>query len=331
MAKAKKTSSKRSRSAKKMIPAVRYLRYELTNSANVNVETSHYIDLAKDLSALNRRLMRQGRMYHVKRITIVSKNTPVVGDVTNPETGATVNQGGRVSFSTIPESWTAQGAWKRGFDTWNMMNDESLRATAGDLRSTWSDFKVYMSDEMRTGTVLAPLDNGGNAVNAGEWAYTILTSPDGTTSADNFYLHMLGDHNGGAGARISAGLIKSFGESRSTVQEDDPNSPGTAADDPLVNVFDYGTTIDEVIDRVTTDGDLPPYSIDNYAGDDANMPKPLVVQDTVLVDGKATVGGFNAMCGLVEIETTSPVQNDIYSVLVELAPGNYRGIKADVI
>jgi hypothetical protein len=212
-----------------------------------------------------------------------------------------------------------------------MMNDEALRATAGDLRSTWSDFKVYMSDDMRTGTVLAPKDNGGNAVDAGEWAYTILTTPDGTTSADNFYLHMLGDHNGGAGARISAGLIKSFGESRSTVQEDDPNSPGTAADDPLVNVFDYGTTIDEVIDRVTADGDLPPYSIDNYAGDDANMPKPLVVQDTTLIDGKATVGGFTALCGLIEIESKSPVASDVYSVLVELAPGDYRGIKADVI
>ena len=305
------------KSSKKMTPAVRYLRYELTNSATPGNETSHYIDLAKDISAVNRRLYRQGRAYHVKRVTIVSKNTP--------------NGENRVSLSTVPHSWTATGAWKRGFATWNMMNDESLRATAGDLRSTWSDFKVYLSDDMRTGTTLAPLDNGGNTVNAGEWAYTILTSPDGTTSADNFYLHMLGDHNGGAGARISAGLIKSFGESRSTVQEDDPNSPGTAADDPLVNVFDYGTTIDEVIDRVTTDGDLPPYSIDNYAGDDANMPKPLVVQDTTIVDGKATIGGFTAMCGLLEIESVSPIGEDVYSILVELAPGNYRGIKADVI
>ena len=331
MANAKKSTSKRSRSAKKMIPAVRYLRYELTNSGTVNTETSHYIDLAKDLSAVNRRLMRQGRRYHVKRITIVSKNTPVVGAVTDPSTGATVNQGGRVSFSTIPESWTSQGAWKRGFETWNRMNADALQQTAGDLHSTWADFKIYLSNEMRTGNVLAPLDNGGNAVAVGEWQYTQLTTPDGTTGADNFYLHMLGDHSGGAGSRGSVGLIKSFGESRSTVNDFSPNVPGDAADDPLVNVFDYGTSIDEVIDRVTTDNDTPPYETDNYPGDDANMPKPLVVQDTILVDGKSTVGGFEAMCGLVEIEASSPVQNDIYSVLVELAPGKYRGIKADVI
>jgi hypothetical protein len=37
------------------------------------------------------------------------------------------------------------------------------------------------------------------------------------------------------------------------------------------------------------------------------------------------------MRGLIEIESTSPIANDVYSVLVELAPGKYRGIKADVI
>ena len=61
------------------------------------------------------------------------------------------------------------------------------------------------------------------------------------------------------------------------------------------------------------------------------MPKPLVVQDTTLMDGRSTVGGFNAICGLIEIETKSPLQNDVYSVLVELAPGKYRGIHAESI
>ena len=61
------------------------------------------------------------------------------------------------------------------------------------------------------------------------------------------------------------------------------------------------------------------------------MAKPLVVQDTVLVDGRAVVGGFNAVCGLLEIESQSAVINDVISILVELAPGNYRGIGAEVI
>jgi len=70
----------------------------------------------------------------------------------------------------------------------------------------------------------------------------------------------------------------------------------------------------------------------SYPGDDSNGPKPSVVQQTTLgADGRSTVGGFNAICGLLEFETTSPIPNDVYSVLVELAPGSYRGIAAEVI
>lgn len=306
---------------KKMQPAVRYLRYELTNSGTPGTETSHYIDLARDVSAINRRLYRQGRMYHVKRVTIISSNTP------NSAPGAE----NRVSFGTIPESWVAQQAWHRGFKTWTKMQKEALAQAAGDVRATWNDFKVSMSTDFASATKLTPKDNGGNDVDYGEWIYSRLVSPDGTTGDDIFNLHMLGDHVGSVGAWGSVGLIKSYGESRATVNAGDPNVPGDVSDDPLVNVFDYGTTVDEVLDDMEAHNDLPPYEITNYPGDDANMPKPLVVQDTTLVDGKATVGGFKAMCGLVEIEAKSSIASDVFSVLVELAPGSYRGIAAEVI
>jgi len=317
---AKKTSSKamRSRSsAKKMTPAARYLRYELTNSANAGTETSHYIDLARDISAVNRRLYRQGRTYHVKRITIVSSNTP--------------NGENRVTVGTIPQTWVSQKAWQRGFHTWTTMQAEAQAQAAGDVRATWNDFKVSLSTDFASATKLIPIDNGNNQVDFGEWIYSRLVSPDGTTGEDTFNLHMLGDHTGSVGAWGSVGLIKSFGESRATVNAGDPNVPGDVSDDPLVNVFDYGTTIDEVLNDMEAHNDLPPYEYSNYPGDDGNMPKPLVVHDTTLVDGKSTIGGFSAMCGLIELESKSPIGSDVYSVLVELAPGNYRGIKADVI
>lgn len=326
MAKAKKSSSKRSRSAKKMEPAARYLRYELTNSGSPNTETSHYIDLARDLSRVNRRLYRQGRDYHVKKITIVSSNTPNVG-YTDP---TTLISGARVSVSTIPSTWVSHMSWKRAFDQWNRMNKEASANLAGDITATWSDFKVYMSLGQRSGTMLEPLDNGGNVYDAGMWIYSQMVTPDGTTSADTFDLHMLGPHSGSVGSWNSVGLIRSYGESRATVQQG-PNVPTTASDDPLVNVFDYGTTVDEVIDNLEAKNDFPPYDLDEYPGDDTNGPKPAVVQDTTLRDGSATMAGFNAICGLLELETKSSIANDVFSILVELAPGNYRGIKADVI
>jgi hypothetical protein len=103
-------------------------------------------------------------------------------------------------------------------------------------------------------------------------------------------------------------------------------------DDPLLNLFDDGTQVDEIADNLLSLGEDAPYALGTYPGETGNMPQPLVVQDTTLgTDGKATVGGFNAICGLVEIECRSPLANDVYSVLVELAPGKYRGVKAEVI
>jgi hypothetical protein len=94
-------------------------------------------------------------------------------------------------------------------------------------------------------------------------------------------------------------------------------------------VFDYGTTVDEVVDDLEGDNDLPPYDITNYPGDENNMPKPIIAHDTVLVDGRATMGSFTAMCGLLEFEISSSVPSDVFSVLVEIAPGNYRGVKSE--
>jgi hypothetical protein len=308
---------------KNSTPAVRYLRYELTNSSTPNTETSHYIDLAKDLSAINRRLYRQGRAYHVKRISIVSSNT-----IPSPGQNA-----GRVTVSTAPDSWVVRNAWRRGFEMWNKMNKQSVLGDQASLKPKFHDFKIRgIGSYAPTPTYLVPLDNGGGALSVGEWTYTQLVSPDGTTGADNFSLTLLGSHIGAAGVRTSVSLVKSYAESRATVQNDDPNRSSVDIDDPLLNLFDDGTVVDEVTNQLLFFNEDTPYDTDTYPGETGNMPQPLVNQQTTLgADGRATVGGFTAMCGLLELETTSPIGDDVYSVLVELAPGSYRGISAEVI
>jgi len=314
-----KTSSKakpRSKAkAMTLIPANRYLRYHLTTSGTPGTETSHFIDLARDLGRSNRRLYRQGRDYHIKKVTIISSDTP--------------NGGNRVSLSTMGGGWVSQMAWKRGFQTWTKMNKEAQTQTAGQIAGTWADFKVYLSNTMRSGDILDPIDNGSVAYLSGDWDYSELISPENTTTGDAFYLHMLGAHSGGSGSRISVGLIKSYGESRATVQSDDPNVPSEASDDPLVNVFNYGETVQFVLDDLEGQNDSPPYDIASYPGDDLNASKPIVVQDTTIVDGRSSLGSFTARCGLIEVEVKSPLPNDVYSLLFELAPGKYRGIKAE--
>jgi len=327
-------ASKKKNKAKR-VPAVRYLRYELTNSGDAGTETSHYIDLARDLSAVNRRLMRQGRHYHVKRVTVVSSNT-IAGVYPGASPGSKSQQNaGRLTIGTIPDSWSANSGWTRGFRLWNEMNKNAKNAT-NTISGTWSDFKVDLSRDSQiaraAGNLLEPLDNGGNAVQFGEWEYSAFVGPvSGGGTPDTYSIHMLGDHVGAAGAYTSVGLIQSFGDARSTVSSPSPDAPTTLDSDPLVNLFDYGDTVNTVIQALEYQNDDPPYDHFEYAGDGDNMPKPLVVQDAIISDGRCVLGGFTAMCGLLELETTSPIDDDVYSVLVELAPGKYRGIKAEAI
>jgi hypothetical protein len=322
----------RKSNASKPTPAVRYLRYQLTNSATPGTETSHFIDLARDLSRVNRRLYRAGRDYHVKKISIVSSNT-IQGLYPGAAPGSLSQQNaGRISVSTAPDSWVARGAWNRAYKSWVQMNKTASGQLAGNIAGTWADFKIFLSADMAGATLPSPLDNGGNAVGAAlNWDVSTFVTPDGTTTDDEFYGTLLGDHVGAAGARTSIGLIRSYAESRATVQLTDPNVPSTASTDPLVNLFDYGTTIDDVIDNLEDENDAPPYQVVTYAGGSTNMPKPIVIQDTTIVDGRASMAGFSALMGHLEFEIKSPLASDVYSVLIELAPGNYRGIKAGVI
>jgi len=261
--------------------------------------------------------MRSGRVYHVKKVTIVSKNTP--------------NGANRISASVIGPSWVARQAWKRGFETWKKMNSEAMHANLPNVLGTWSDFKVKMDLGQDTHTLLVPKDNGGNNYAVGEWTYSKYVTPDATTGAIVAGAWMLGAHQGSGATLQNIGLIKSYAESRATVQDGSPLVPSGLSDDPLVNVFDYGTTVDEVLHNVEGDNDQAPYNIYTYPGESGNGPKPLVVQDATIIDGRAVMGGFEAMLGLIEFEITSPIASDVYSVLVEVAPGPYRGVKADVI
>lgn len=302
--------------------AVRHLRYEVTNSGTPGTETSHYIDLFRDLSAINRQLIRQGQIAHVSRITVVSRNT-----------GSSPGQdAGFVSASVIPDSWVTRNAWKYAFGLWTKMQNKAIEASPNNRKPRWNDFKIRaLGAYASSPTFLTPLDNGGNSLLLGEWVYSRFVSPDGTTGADEYTIHMLGQHIGAPGAFSSVGLVESYKNNRATVATDSPFLVN-ASDDPLANLFDAGTTHDEVLEDMNTEGDAPPYDLDDYAGSTNNMPQPLVVaHNTLGTDGRCVLNGFAAMCGLIELEVTSPIASDVYSVLVELKAGSHKGLHCEAI
>ena len=341
--KSKKNDPSYKKKKKTHIPAERFLRVKVTHPAGED-ETSHYIDIARELSKVNRRLYRQGMVYRIANISITSRNT--------------VN--GLVSFSTAPDTWVTRNAWQRGFQMWNEMNNKVLDMPgAASRKSQWHDYKVYLDNDHRESASarrLLAVDNANNPYLNGEWTYSEYNSPDGTTSADAFTAHLLGEHDGSSGSWASVGLVKSYAESRATVRESVPMLDADGDDDPLLNLFDYGSEIDEIASNLDQDGDAPPYGYDinnlgeYYPGSSLNGPYPVVRRLAAL--GTADIGtgafadqgvaaptvmlpGFDAICGLVEIETQSQTKgglftsgDDIIDVIIELAPGNYKGVAA---
>ena len=310
--------------AKSKTPAVRQLRYEVTNSGTPNTETSHYVDIARDLAAINRRMMAQGRVYHIGKITVVSRNTI-------PSPG---QQAGFISVSAAPNSWAVRNAALFGKQLFEKMKKRATQDAGLEIADgRYADFKIRgLHSGATSPTFLVPVDNGGNALQLGTWSYTQFTSPDGTTGVDQYTCHLLGVHAGsGPGAYTSVGLVESYGNTRNTVSNDVPNSIQDS-DDPLANLFDDGTANDEIISDMTNQNDDPPYNINEYGGSAGNMPRPLVMQHGTLgQDGRVTLGGLAAVHGLIEFEVSSPIENDVYSILVELKEGSYKGIAAEAL
>jgi hypothetical protein len=329
--KATKTTGK-GRKRSSFTPANRFLRFQLTNSATPGTETSHFIDLAKALSEVNRRLYRQGKVYQVANISVTSRNTV----------------DGLISFSTAPDTWVTRAAWNRGFKMYEAMQKKVLDLPGSKSRKgRYNDFKIYLSDDHRTSTSIqaGPLDNGNNEAGTGEWVYSTYQSPDGIgNNSDEFTAHLLGGHTGSAGSRTSVGLVYSYGESRATISLENPLMDEDGSDDPLLNLFDAGTQVDEIAADLENDGDNAPYKLtissnpddvgEYYPGSVSNLPKPMVNRLAGIGQQGGTsaptimLPGFTAIAGLLEVEIQSQAPSDVFDVLIELAPGSYKGVAA---
>lgn len=308
-----------------MEPAVRTLKFELVHTTS-GVQQSHFIDLARCLSLVNRRLYSSGRDYFVKKITVTDKDND-----------------GFLQVATAPCSWPIYQGWKMAKKLYDEMREGHGGAPGSGMPSSitpakWADFKVFLSDDHRTSpTVTLPVDAAGNQVSTlnAEWNRSTFFSPDATAGSDAFETHLVGPHVGVAGALTSVGIVQAYAESRRTVQTDDSGDE-IDIDSPWVNLFDDGTTLDSIAQGMLIEGDLPPYSRDAYTGGATNMPST-VVQGLVAIVPYTTpggsspsvvMGGFNAPCGLLELQTQSNSDGNIMSVLIEVAQGTYKGVKA---
>lgn len=303
----------------------RHLKYTI---AVTTAQKTSYINLARDLSAINRQLFRQARMYKVKSITLVDDDDEKY-----------------VQFGTGPNTWAMKNAVKRGFSRWNEMNDQVLKDQPA-LKARWNDFKPYLSLQHKkaaagqTGFTLETVEDiAGNNLVYGEWSHSIFESPDGTSSADGYTVSVIGDHSGEPGDYDNVSLIKSYGDARGTVNAQEPNvSVGVASDDPLLNLLDAGTQFDEIAENIIQEGDAPPYALTGagnaYVGGASNMPHELMFGElnssAAVGDGIQRLYNIDVPLGVIRMDHATPsLSGTNFTIIVELAEGPYKGIHSE--
>ena len=287
--------------------------------------TTQFIDIARALSAVNRKMYRQGVYYYVNSVELYDSADSVV------------------NLHVIPDNWVSRAAYRRAKGIYDEMNDRA-RQTMGSLPGKYHDFRVYMSPlHVSTGSRRAYLHGVNDfsvSIANDDWDYSEFVTSDvnnAAAPADEFTGHMLGDDvQSGSGATSnveSVGIIASYAATRATVQNDNPNLQNLQMDDPLLNMFDYSPeeVQNDVINNLNTANEQPPYDIDLYVGGSANHMQHVARLASTDFAGRVVQDeGFCAPLGLICVDplNTNP-ENNTYRIVLNLAPGTYHGVYAE--
>ena len=278
-----------------------------------------FIDIAKAASIINRKFIRQGVYFYVNSVELYN------------------NEDAYVDLHVLPDNWITKNAHQRGFKLFQKMN--ALTNEAGfQMRPKYHDFKVFMSPLHQSTGSMDPSLHGinGNPVQhtADDWEYSKFVSADddgdSNQQADDFYVHMIGGHVGSTANWTSVSLIKSYSESRTTVQIDDPNDDNTVNDDPLVNVFDMSSEeqMNDLITNLQQDNDDPPYDYNFYIGESTSNMQQVARLATSAITGRvAKASGFCVPFGLICVDPQDTAT--AYRVVINLAQGTYHGTYAE--
>lgn len=268
---------------------VRRLRY--TGSA----AGTYYIDLFRDLSSHERRMIRQ-KQYAV-----------VHGGVYKDEDGSTIK------INCAPDNWVTKRAINRGFRAWKKMVSTTLKNSEGVQSGKYSDFKIALDADMSRATTnhLLAVDSRGQAIGgdttgaeSGEWNYSNLISEDQGTP--NFTLHIVGGNTGSGSSLTELGLIQSWFDSRPSPDvSGDPVLPLAAATDPIGNMFDAGDVQDARVQSLDNENDTPPYCENTHFGatnQGGGLQRMTLAQSGAGAGAVVPIHGFTAICGLLQVE-----------------------------
>jgi hypothetical protein len=251
-----------------------------------------YIDLAGMLSAQNKRLYRQGMVYHA-RISVT--NTSPAGFANNVE--------------VLHNSWRIRKAWSVAKFAWDASNeDERL---IGTKRSRWNDFKIFYEAAHNAGNTVGP-----TTASDGEWNYTVSNA---STSASQWQFHMLGPGSSGSPGRF--GILREYDDMQDQVQD----TPAGAATQVPYSALHENLSNNQA-DLIQEEGDLPPYSAADLERGTAVTEYPLTSPLSLPGGAVSTTGMIEIPCGLVKLATDAGA-----FLRIDFKAGSYKGVHAEVM
>lgn len=298
-------------------PTVLRLSFEFTGG------TTQFIDIAKALSIVNRRLYRQGCYYYVDSVELYNAEDAYV------------------DLHVVPDNWVTRSSYRRAKSIWDDMNQKALMHTP-TIAPKYHDFKVYMSDLHRTTGSADPSLYDVNSLktvySADDWNYSQFVSADddqdAAANADEFYAHFIGGHSGSSANWTSIGIVKSYAKTR--VHPDTSGSPvlpSVITDDPLLNLMDYSSEeqLNDIVTNMNLDNDETPYDADAYVGETAGSMQQvarLVTADPLLGGRRVDMAaGFCAPCGLICVDPQAT--STAFRLVVNVTEGPYHGTYAE--
>lgn len=309
----------------------RTLRFKWDAGAN---SSTMYIDIAKALSAINRRAYRQGLYYYVSGGYFVNGSLA------------------HCSINSLPDNYTTKLAWQRGFRAWNKMNARATVEDAASIFPKYHDFKVsYGCINTDTGagssTLCMPPVHGSvgagdtpTAYGSDDWVMSEFVTEDppdaDPRNNDHFLIHMMGPHAGADNAWHSISLLRSLDDTWAEAPATDPEADVDSNTDPIANLFDAGETHQDIREHLEEQNDAAPYDKDLMVGAASiNEGTPVALCRTSSGSGaKMSFGGFCAPLGLLQVEVTDfSASGDIglVELVLEITPGPYNGVYAERI
>ena len=285
-----------------------------------------YVDTARELSKINRRMYSQARMYAYTGMSYIFKQ--------NASNVAIIE----CTVRTAGNTWVVQNSHVKGEALWNQMQELVLEDNPS-VKGKWHDFKIQLDLGQSIARTLEARDGTGVVYPAGEWDYSTFVMPQHEVDPAGVPLPAveLTALLVGADTATKRSLVKAYEESRATLNPDEPNVPAGMSLSFFNLLTDSGSQEPELALVISTEGDNPPYDLTNYPGGGVAAPGPVTVAysaiSTAEVDGR--IGAFLAPCGLVQIDirgytaagaAIAAADMPDIELLLHVAPGTYKGV-----